>query len=553
MPDPVVELARRDFSLPYLYPIQRLVIANVLEGVCQLVVLPTGGGKSLCFQLPARLLEGLTVVVVPLLALMADQLQGLRARGLPAGALRGGQSGEEREALLRRAGPGVPPGERLRLLYVTPEGLASPDILGRLRAAGVGHLVVDEAHCLAEWGHSFRPAYLELARVLPALSPRTVSAFTATATPEVLAEVERVLFAGRPHHRVLGNPDRPNLHYEVRPVLSRLRAVERLLREAALPALVFGRSREGVRALAAALARRRPGGQILFYHAGLSAAERQAVEAWFLRSRDGMLVATSAYGLGVDKPDVRTVIHAAGAVLHRGLPPGVGAGRPRRAARPGRPAAHPRGRDLPRRPGGAGAGTLPADPGVRAGETPYSRSSGASPATPGTASTGAGLGAGCRRRFLLAALGVGQEEPPAAGGGPLAAPGDGPPAAGAACSGCDVCDGTAAGRPEGEAEMLRLVRRRRRQYTRREVEQILAGRPCYEGVRKGLDRLPEFGLLAGWEPEDIAEGLDSMVESGRLTVLARGFWKDRVTAGGNFPWKPSSSESSRSTGAPAGA
>ncbi len=515
-PDPVAELARRDFSIPYLYPIQRLVIANVLEGASQLVVLPTGAGKSLCFQLPARLLAGLTVVVVPLLALMEDQLQGLRARGLPAGALRGGQTAAQREELLRRAGPQVPAVERVRLLYVTPEGLASPGILGRLRAAGVEHLVIDEAHCVSEWGRSFRPAYLALAQVLPALAPRTVSAFTATATPEVTREVERVLFDGRPHHTVLGHPDRPNIHYRVLPVISRLHALDRLVREAAPPVLVFGRSRDGVRALARALARR-AGREVRFYHAGLTAAERAAVEAWFLASRDGVLVATSAYGLGVDKPDIRTVVHAEVPYSIEAYLQESG-----RAGRDGQPAravllCGPQDEAFL----AALTGGLERDRYRRI--LLYAR--GADRA-----------GSRCRRRFLLAALGA--EEP----GGD-----------GTACAGCDVCDGTAVERPEGEAEVLRFVRRHRRLYNLRELGQILAGRPCYEGVRKGLDRSPGFGLLVDWDPEDIAEGLRTMLESGRLTVLPRGFWKDRVTAGGDVPWKPSSSEFSRSTGAAAGA
>jgi ATP-dependent DNA helicase RecQ len=492
--DPVVLAARRDFAIPYLYPIQRLAIANILEGVCQLVVLPTGGGKSLCFQLPALLLAGLTVVVTPLLSLMADQLARLRGLGLPAAALRGGQAPAEREALLRSGTP-------LRILYTTPETLGNPAVRRRLAAIGIEHLVVDEAHCVSEWGRTFRPAYLGLGGVLAELAPRTVTAFTATASPPVIEDVGRVLFAGRAYRTVMGNPDRPNLRYAVIPVVSRLRALGRLVGEGPAPVLVFARTRPGVQAVARALARRFPRMEVRFYHAGLTAAERAAVESWFLPSPGGVLVATSAYGMGIDKPDIRTVLHAEVPYSVESYLQESG-----RAGRDGRPA---RAALLAGPADERFLATLPGE--LERGR--YRRVLDYALGPPG-----------CRRRFLLGYLGL--EE--------------------AHCAGCDACDGTAARRPEGEEQVLRFVRRHRRRYSLRELGQVLAGRPCYEGARKGLDRVAGFGLLGDWEPEDIDEALTTMVESGRLAVPARGFWKNRVTTGGRDSWTRSLKESLQS-------
>ncbi len=175
-PDPVAELAERGFGLKYLYPIQRLVMANVLEGADQIVVLPTGAGKSLCFQLPSRVLAGVTLVVVPLLSLLEDQLARCRKAALAAEALRGGQSTGER----RRIGEQAARGE-LRLLYTTPEALATSGVRSLLRGLRVAHAVVDEAHCVAEWGPEFRPSYLKLGRAFRDLGVGVLSAFTATA------------------------------------------------------------------------------------------------------------------------------------------------------------------------------------------------------------------------------------------------------------------------------------------------------------------------------------------------------------------------------------
>ncbi len=291
-PDPVEELARSRFGVSYLYPIQRFVISNVLEGRSQIVVLPTGAGKSLCFQLPAGLLPGPTLVLVPLLSLLSDQLRRLRDSGAAAGELRGGLTAEEKRLLFdgMRAG-------RLPLVLATPEACLAEPNLKALRACRVAHLVVDEAHCLSEWGDTFRPAYLQAGSLARALAAPLVSAFTATASPTVLDRIREILFPDADVRVVAAASDRPTISYHVLPVLSREPGVADLAASQPHPLLVFSRTRAGTELAARQLARRRGADSVRFYHAGLSREERKDVEAWFLGSRDGTLTATCAYGI----------------------------------------------------------------------------------------------------------------------------------------------------------------------------------------------------------------------------------------------------------------
>ena len=303
--DPLEETALRAFGVSYLYPIQRFVMSNILEGRDQIVVLPTGAGKSLCFQLPALLLPGPTLVIMPLLALMADQLRKLEAAGVPAAPLRGGLSPTERDALFARIRTGG-----VRLVLATPEICLVPSIEERLSACRFAHFVVDEAHCVSEWGRTFRPSYRDIGPLCARLGVPSLTAFTATASPDVLADVKLQLFAGRDVRIVETNPDRPNISYGVQAVLSRLYAITTLLRESDGSCLVFCRTRKGTEMTARELARRLPDRVVRFYHAGLDAPERKSCEAWFLDARNGVLCSTSAYGMGVDKPDIRMVVHA---------------------------------------------------------------------------------------------------------------------------------------------------------------------------------------------------------------------------------------------------
>jgi ATP-dependent DNA helicase RecQ len=220
--DPIGAYAAERFGVSYLYPYQRLVIANALDSAGaaagddgparQVVILPTGSGKSLCFQLPAALLPGPTVVVYPLLGLMADQARRLEGTGLAAVTLRGGLSGDERRDALEKIRSGV-----ARVVITNPETLRAPGVTEAIAEAKPSHFVIDEAHCVAEWGDSFRPAYLSLGEAIEAVAPRAVTAFTATASPPVLERVAELLFRNEPYRLVAGAPDRPNIRYSVRP------------------------------------------------------------------------------------------------------------------------------------------------------------------------------------------------------------------------------------------------------------------------------------------------------------------------------------------------
>ena len=192
LPDPLGELARTRFGVTYLYPIQRFVISNTLEGRPQIVVLPTGAGKSLCFQLPSMLLPGPTLVLMPLLSLLSDQLRKLREASAPVDALRGGLSREEKTRLFGAIRSGA-----VRLLLATPEACLAEPNTAELARCAFSHLVVDEAHCVSEWGESFRPAYLEVGELARRLGITMVSAFTATASAEVLGRIRVGAAGGR--------------------------------------------------------------------------------------------------------------------------------------------------------------------------------------------------------------------------------------------------------------------------------------------------------------------------------------------------------------------
>jgi ATP-dependent DNA helicase RecQ len=190
----------------------------------QIVVLPTGAGKTLCFQLPAAILGGLTIVVYPLLSLMADQVRRAQAAGLQVDVLRGGQTQDERRAMWDRVDTG-----RIQLLLTNPEMLAQEQVLSRLANCSLAHLVIDEAHCVSEWGETFRPSYLELGRAIATVAPQVTTAFTATASPAVLTAIRQHLFGADGAHLIQSVPDRPNISYSVLETPAKLYALRRLL------------------------------------------------------------------------------------------------------------------------------------------------------------------------------------------------------------------------------------------------------------------------------------------------------------------------------------
>jgi ATP-dependent DNA helicase RecQ len=275
----------------------------VLAGRDSLVVLPTGGGKSLCYQAPAAHLRRLAVVVSPLIALMKDQVDGLRQAGVPAAMLNSSQSPAERAAVLRAVGAGG-----VQLLYVAPERLVMDGFLARLRQAQPAFVAVDEAHCISQWGHDFRPEYRQL-RILREVFPGlAVHAYTATATPQVRTDIVAELRLRDPLILV-GSFDRPNLVYRVRPRTDRVAQVTAAInRHRDQAGIIYCIRRSEVDELTAALRRR--GLRALRYHAGLTDEERRANQEAFVNERADIVVATVAFGMGIDRSNVRYVIHA---------------------------------------------------------------------------------------------------------------------------------------------------------------------------------------------------------------------------------------------------
>ncbi|MFN8572534.1 MAG: RecQ family ATP-dependent DNA helicase [Gemmatimonadaceae bacterium] len=301
------DVLKRHFGFSDMRDGQKRVVAGILERRDTLVVLPTGGGKSLCYQLPALVLPGLTVVVSPLIALMDDQVQALRRRGIAAAALHSGLSAEDEAEIWRAIASG-----QLKLLYLSPERLLVARTLSRLSQQQVALLAIDEAHCVCEWGYDFRPSYLRLVEARRRLRPSVTVALTATATPATRTDIIRVLELERPLVVVSGF-DRPNLFFAVERIESqreRLRRIGALIRDVApAPCIVYAGTRGSVDAVTQFL--RRITSAVDSYHAGRLAGERSEVQQRFLRGDLRILVATNAFGMGVDKPDVRLVAHLA--------------------------------------------------------------------------------------------------------------------------------------------------------------------------------------------------------------------------------------------------
>jgi ATP-dependent DNA helicase RecQ len=507
--DPLNDAVKRLFGLSYLFPYQRLVVSNILEAAqaygvpvrwpgmeeqptekgaknedeekvdsdreCQgrqIVILPTGAGKSLCFQLPAMLTEGITLVIYPILGLMTDQERRLEERGFSPVILRGGQSREERDAVWERLRSG-----QSRFIIANPEVLLTPQVMARIEGLKIIHIVIDEAHCVSEWGESFRPSYLEIRKITEAAGAPIITAFTATASAQVLEKIERYIFGDTGALRIIGNPDRRNISYAARGCILKDAAVRDLVVKNQRPSIVFCSSRKGTEKLAWYL-RNELGElglpwakEIRFYHAGLSREEKKEVEAWFLHNPGAVLVATCAFGLGIDKADIRTVIH-------RDCPPSVEAYL-QESGRAGRDGAQSRaiflwGPDDERSVRRAGTETGRR----RLGELlDYARDTNH-----------------CRREALLGLLNYeGNSESPET-----------------LC--CDVCENRSDPGLREEASLLDFFRRNKRSLTPDEAARIL-------GQEEKLR----------WSEEDAKCVINYLVKTGKLKKLKGVLWKNKIS------------------------
>lgn len=294
---------RTVFGLSAFRPGQEAVVAALLDGRSALAVFPTGGGKSLCYQLPALLLDGLTLVVSPLIALMKDQVDHLQGLGIDAERLDSTRTAEDVKSIYGRMASGS-----LKLLYVAPERLGNAGFRARLGRTRIALLAVDEAHCISEWGHNFRPDYLKLADAVRELAIPQVLALTATATPSVSRDICRA-FSVSPEDHVQTGFLRPNLTLRVDRCAAdaRTERLKSLLAETPGPTIVYVTLQKDAERVALALST--SGTRAAAYHAGMKPDVRAAVQDAFMADRLRVVVATIAFGMGIDKADIRAVVH----------------------------------------------------------------------------------------------------------------------------------------------------------------------------------------------------------------------------------------------------
>lgn len=304
MPDPLIDALQAHFGISHFRPLQREIISALLDGHSSLAILPTGGGKSLTYQLPALLFPGVSLVISPLISLIRDQTEALAKRGYPVGWIDSTKPPDERACQLRNLENGD-----CKLFYLSPEALTNHQLLRSLKSQKISLVAIDEAHCISEWGHSFRPSYLYLPRLVRQLKPTAVLALTATATLKTAAHI-RKLFRIQSSYQFGTYHPRPNLHYQVARCSAKGKnqaLLSALAPPDSTPAVVYAMRQEHCEEITHFLSAN--GYKARAYHAGMSSAARSSVQDDFFADRVEIVVATIAFGMGVDKPNIRSVIH----------------------------------------------------------------------------------------------------------------------------------------------------------------------------------------------------------------------------------------------------
>lgn len=492
--NPIQKAASDVFGIQYLYPWQHLVIANILDAYDsvsflqehqkeiekeetdellydqdgnergkQIVLLPTGAGKSLCFLVPAVLIPEPTLILYPLLALMNDQERRMKEGGLNPVVFRGNQTSEEREENFKRLNDGC------KIILANPEVLQNKALIDRLKQHRIAHIAIDEAHCVSEWGDSFRPAYLTLGSIITALNVQVVTAFTATASPEVLTRVAHVLFDGHAHI-LRSESDRPNIHYYVERSLCKQKGALFCAIREQKPLIVFCSTRKRAEKTAKNFCEFFGTENVRFYHAGLNKVEKDAVEAWFYPKKDAILVSTCAFGMGVDKKDIKTVIHLD--------PPPTAEAYIQEAGRGGRDGSIAKAILIWNSQDAYKAKNM--TDGSRA-KAMYTFAEAES----------------CRRQILLDALGAEK----------------------ASCFGCDVCEGKRQNGAEDEMMVLDFIRRHNKHYTRDEL--------CMHvlSVCNSIS-VKHYGLHL-WESSEIRDMITCLIKDKKIAV-AKFPWKGLI-------------------------
>ena len=336
--DEVQQVALNSFGIKYLYPWQRIVIANILDAVKaqektelykkqlesgelskedfheiifdqdgnqrgkQIVLLPTGAGKSLCFLVPSLLIDGPTLILYPLLALMSDQQRRMEEGNMEIVVFKGQQTSEQRKANFEKLKNGA------KVILANPEVLQSESLLEEIAKFNIKHIAIDEAHCVSEWGDTFRPAYTTVGNIIQKLGNPVVTAFTATASPSVLERISQIIFDGKAHI-LRSESDRKNIIYHVVKTASKEKTALEYAEKSEKPLIVFCTTRKRAENLSKTFAEYFGYDKVKFYHAGLEKSEKDKIEKWFFPKDDAILCSTCAFGMGVDKKNIRTVIH----------------------------------------------------------------------------------------------------------------------------------------------------------------------------------------------------------------------------------------------------